>query len=69
MKMKILSTILLFFVMCSACHHHRHHHKKIKSHHEEHHHYPQVDSTTKSFTIEQDIELNLKEVPQRVTGR
>ena len=63
-KMKAFLSVLAIIGIFSACHHHRHTHKKTRHVHEEHHHYPQEDLSTKSFVIEQDIDLHLDEMPQ-----
>lgn len=66
-KMKAFLSILAIIGIFSGCHHHRHSHKKTRHVYEEHHHYPQEDLSTKNFTIEQDINLHLEEMPQKIT--
>ena len=61
MKSFIIIFAIIFAVL--GCHHHKHRHKKEIYHHEDHHHYVDADLSKKSFTIEQDINLNFDEMP------
>lgn len=61
--MKAFLSVLAIIGIFSSCHHHRHTHKKTRHIHEEHHHYPETDLSDKNFVIEQDIDLQIKKMP------
>lgn len=62
--MRAFIAVLAITCCFCGCHHHKHTHKKVTHHTEEHHHYPETDLSNKNFTIEQDIDLHLDEMPQ-----
>lgn len=59
--MKAFLGVLAILGVFTGCQTHKHIHKK------EHHHYPEVDWSKKEFTIEQNIDLHLEEMPQETT--
>jgi|DEB0MinimDraft_10_1074344.scaffolds.fasta_scaffold03453_7 hypothetical protein len=61
--MKAFLAILAILTVFWGCQYHKHRHTKNFYHHEVHNH-PEEDLSKKSFTIEQNIDLYLDELPQ-----
>ena len=63
--MKAFLAILTILGIFLGCQHHKHKHRHTKNFYHEVHNHPKEDISKNNFTIEQDIDLHLEELPPK----